>query len=156
MVTVTKYGGEQQEKLVGEIVATIGANVLAKVQNVSAKSTVTPMVEAFHARFGTRFARVALPSSGSNDLAFWFIGEKYVYQVIGGQGRTYMPAKVQTSVITRLAEMSDTEVRDAMALYGRELEHCGCCGKELTDETSRARGVGPVCWNKYGYGDAAA
>ncbi len=153
MVTVTKANGEQEEKLVGDIVATVGANVLAKVQRVNAKDTVSPLVEAFHARFGTRFARVALPNaeSAQNDVSFWFIGEKYVYQVLGGSGRNYMPAKVQTSVITRLAAMSDDEVREAMAAYGRLMEHCGCCGKDLTNEESRERGIGPICWAKYGY-----
>ncbi len=36
----------------------------------------------------------------------------------------------------------------AMALYGQTLGYCGRCGRSLTDETSRALGIGPVCRNK--------
>lgn len=32
--------------------------------------------------------------------------------------------------------------------YGRELGHCGVCGLELTNEESRARGIGPICAGK--------
>lgn len=38
--------------------------------------------------------------------------------------------------------------RDAAALYGKLLGVCGMCGRELTDEESRARGLGPVCASK--------
>lgn len=39
--------------------------------------------------------------------------------------------------------------RDAAALYGRLIGACGRCGRELTDETSRALGLGPVCAGKF-------
>lgn len=34
---------------------------------------------------------------------------------------------------------------DALARYGKELGVCGVCGRNLTDEESRERGIGPVC-----------
>ena len=33
----------------------------------------------------------------------------------------------------------------AMALYGQRIERCGRCRKTLTDEDSRAFGIGPDC-----------
>jgi hypothetical protein len=39
----------------------------------------------------------------------------------------------------------------AMRRYGTELGHCGKCGLELTDEASRAYGVGPVCRKALGW-----
>lgn len=33
----------------------------------------------------------------------------------------------------------------AYQLYGREIGICGVCGRTLTDESSRAIGIGPVC-----------
>ena len=39
---------------------------------------------------------------------------------------------------------------DALARYGQELGECGVCGRELTDEQSRAIGIGPVCREKLG------
>lgn len=36
----------------------------------------------------------------------------------------------------------------AMIRYGRELGVCGMCGRTLTDEESRAAGLGPICREK--------
>ena len=49
-----------------------------------------------------------------------------------------------------LAEIVKDE-RAALALYGHELGRCGVCSRTLTDELSRERGIGPVCWEKMGY-----
>lgn len=38
----------------------------------------------------------------------------------------------------------------ALLRYGREIGACGHCGRTLTDEDSRARGIGPVCAAKLG------
>jgi uncharacterized protein DUF6011 len=35
-----------------------------------------------------------------------------------------------------------------MVRYGQELGECGHCGRTLTDEASRAAGIGPVCASK--------
>jgi len=34
---------------------------------------------------------------------------------------------------------------DAGPRFGREIGRCYVCGRTLTDETSRALGIGPVC-----------
>ena len=39
----------------------------------------------------------------------------------------------------------------ASVRYGREIGACGVCGRTLTDEDSRARGIGPVCADKMGW-----
>jgi hypothetical protein len=41
--------------------------------------------------------------------------------------------------------------KEAMLRYGKELGHCGHCGRTLTDETSRSLGIGPVCRGKLGW-----
>jgi hypothetical protein len=38
--------------------------------------------------------------------------------------------------------------REAAELFGRLTETCGRCGRELSDDDSRARGLGPVCAGK--------
>jgi len=38
----------------------------------------------------------------------------------------------------------------AQEAYGKKIGHCGCCGRQLTDPESRARGIGPECYGKYG------
>lgn len=40
---------------------------------------------------------------------------------------------------------------EASRRYGRELGKCGVCGRTLTDETSRALGIGPVCRDQTGW-----
>ena len=40
------------------------------------------------------------------------------------------------------------DVESAERLYGQELGKCSRCGRTLTDETSRAYGIGPDCRNK--------
>lgn len=42
------------------------------------------------------------------------------------------------------------DLRAAVELYGREIGCCGMCHRTLTDEESRARGIGPVCMDKIG------
>ena len=34
---------------------------------------------------------------------------------------------------------------EASMRFGREIGECGICGRTLTDEHSRARGIGPIC-----------
>jgi hypothetical protein len=38
--------------------------------------------------------------------------------------------------------------REAAELFGRLTESCGRCGRDLSDDDSRARGLGPVCAGK--------
>ncbi len=39
----------------------------------------------------------------------------------------------------------------AMKLYGISLGRCGHCNRTLTDETSRAAGIGPICAGRMGW-----
>ena len=40
------------------------------------------------------------------------------------------------------------DAEGALTRYGLELGACGMCGRTLTDEESRARGIGPICADK--------
>jgi hypothetical protein len=44
-----------------------------------------------------------------------------------------------------LAMIRKAGIDDARRAYGRLIGSCGRCGRTLTDETSRARGIGPDC-----------
>jgi hypothetical protein len=50
-----------------------------------------------------------------------------------------------------LRQITEDGVDKAMLRYGREIGRCGHCNRTLTDEVSRARGIGPVCASKMGY-----
>lgn len=66
---------------------------------------------------------------------------------IGSQkpGETYMGKSADV-----LAEIVKDE-QAAFALYGHELGKCGVCGRTLTDEDSRRKGIGPVCEANVGF-----
>lgn len=49
-----------------------------------------------------------------------------------------------------LAEIAK-DPQAAMLRYGVELGSCGHCGRTLTNEESRARGIGPICAGKMGW-----
>lgn len=92
---------------------------------------------------------VAWESTGHNDLAFWQVTEAHVAQVIGGHGRRHRASYEQANgILDRLDGMTDEAIAEASSLYGTELGHCGLCGRELTDESSRERGIGPTCAEK--------
>jgi hypothetical protein len=49
-----------------------------------------------------------------------------------------------SSILEKLAR----DPVEAMERYGREIGRCAVCGRRLTDEGSRERGIGPVCYHR--------
>jgi hypothetical protein len=99
-------------------------------------------------RFGTRFA-VDTEDGAVNKIAFWWIapgrdGKYYLRQIIGGQGavRVRMSPEAMLSIANKIVAAGPEE---AMIRYGQELGQCGHCGRELTNDKSRALGLGPHC-----------
>lgn len=39
--------------------------------------------------------------------------------------------------------------QQALLRFGREIHRCGHCGRQLTDDESRAAGIGPICASKF-------
>lgn len=54
----------------------------------------------------------------------------------------------QTAVLAKIAAVG---AEAAAARYGHELGRCGMCDRTLTNDESRARGIGPVCAAKAGW-----
>ena len=50
-----------------------------------------------------------------------------------------------------LAKIAKAGVQEAMLRYGREIGSCGHCGRTLTNEESRAYGIGPKCRGTMGW-----
>lgn len=69
-----------------------------------------------------------------------------VLLVVSDSEQTVSPSHA-SSVLRKIAE----DPKTASLRYGREIGCCGVCGRTLTDETSRARGIGPVCAEKFGW-----
>lgn len=71
-------------------------------------------------------------------------------------GRTFLSVQASDEFhalrqeVTRhavLTEVLKQGVQESAARYGQLLGKCGRCNRTLTDETSRALGIGPVCRN---------
>jgi len=82
-----------------------------------------------------RFFHVNAPTKGK------WVGFTFVKEIFGGgQEVNIRNRETRNQIFGAIAQDSD-----ALARYGRELGLCGICGRELTDEESRAIGIGPVC-----------
>lgn len=148
-VLVTKQSGETQVKTVGQSYAnrapwdTALAFYAVQAEPRPAQTTDAPAIPA---------GRYAVPSkTGNNDLDFYRVdvptegkwkGYTFVRRVIGGQGDITIRGAEAKDALRRIAEAG---VRKALATYGHAIGRCGLCGRELTDEQSRAEGIGPVC-----------
>ena len=87
-----------------------------------------------------RFFRVNTPTEG-RWAKFTFVNE-----IFGGGNKVAIRDKALRHAV--LAGIADDE--GALARFGQELGICGNCGRDLTDEESRALGIGPVCRQNLG------
>jgi hypothetical protein len=85
-----------------------------------------------------RFYRVDKPTKGR------WAGRTFVKVQASDDLFPIYGARERAEVLRAIA----ADVRAASVLYGRELGRCGVCGRTLTDEQSRAEGIGPVCASK--------
>lgn len=90
---------------------------------------------------GVKFYRVSRPKEGKwADRTF----------VDAQASDDYFPIRSSASRYQVLAAIAK-DPRAALERYGRELGKCGHCGRTLTDDESRKRGIGPVCATKLGW-----
>lgn len=93
-----------------------------------------------HADGITRFYQV---QSGSKDTKW----EGHRFLKIQASDEWYPYRGDKSSVIASIQQNPQA----AAKLYGIEIGACGICNRTLTDETSRAIGLGPVCRERYGW-----
>lgn len=80
-----------------------------------------------------RFYKVDRPTEGR------WAGYTFVKMYVSDQT---VPVRTgRDDVLRRIAE----DPKAAMLRFGQEIGQCGHCGRTLTDEASRAAGIGPVC-----------
>ena len=106
---------------------------------------------------GLSNAYFALPShTGNNDLDFYALVQSHrktgtvmvLRRVLGGHSLESSPVVRKSEaerVLKSLIEMSTEESDEAMKRFADELGRCCLCGRTLTDEASRARGMGADC-----------
>ena len=95
----------------------------------------------------------AIKSTGDNDLAFYKVekgegkwaGRTFVMLVVGGQADRNVPRNQVAGILARIAADPEAGPR-----FGREIGKCWKCHRHLTDEVSRAAGIGPDCAKRVG------
>lgn len=118
------------------------------VQVAHTRNTLPPMPEVPAGHYAT-------PSrTGNNDLDFWTVdrptegrwaGYTFVKRVIGGhEDQSVRGSEARQALEAIVAEGLEQVARR----YGQEIGRCGRCNRSLTDETSRAYGIGPDCRSK--------
>jgi len=101
--------------------------------------------------------RLATPDPSGNTIHFYSVdkpdekskwyGRTFVSLLVGNNDK--FPVKAMHERERILAEIEKNPA-EALLLYGREIGRCGHCGRTLTNDESRARGIGPVCLSQGG------
>jgi hypothetical protein len=88
------------------------------------------------------------PATGANAGALYVKTDEdqYIGKVVDQQ---FFASRDATDEHKTALSVIAQSPRDAAIRYGQKTGHCACCGRALTDKTSIARGVGPICESKW-------
>lgn len=89
----------------------------------------------------TAFYKVGRPTTGR------WAGYVFVKLLVGGDEQK-LSQKHSMGVLGRIAAFG---AEKSSALYGHEIGRCGICHTRLTNDDSRARGIGPKCSQAMGW-----
>lgn len=78
-----------------------------------------------------------------------FKGTIYLRQLVGAPGdfQKIKPVGARRALLANAIKAVGPKI--AAARFGEEFTICGVCSSPLTDELSRERKIGPVCWKKF-------
>lgn len=82
------------------------------------------------------FYRVDRPETGK------WAGRVFVNREVGGNPDIAVKGQAAKNVLARIEAVG---AEAASARYGQETQRCGVCHTKLTNDDSRARGIGPKC-----------
>lgn len=114
---------------------------------VMAKATVAPQVQVPAGRYaletpeGVKFYKLDCPTEGR------WAGYTFLNAQASDEFWPIKDRQTKTAIMAKIAE----DPQAASIRYGKELGVCGICGRTLTDEESRERGIGPVCASRQGW-----
>jgi len=99
---------------------------------------------------------VATEEGATNALAFYKVDRPtdgrwagYVFvKLIVSDDEQRMSKAAGNAILAKIAAVGAAE---ASATYGLEIGKCGVCGRTLTNDESRERGIGPVCAARLGW-----
>lgn len=84
-----------------------------------------------------------------NDLTFFklWVGDHGGWKLYVLASDNEYPAVNPAAALEKIGQ----NPAEAAANYGRHIGSCGICGRTLTNDESRARGIGPVCAENWGW-----
>ncbi|AWN04246.1 hypothetical protein FDJ57_gp45 [Gordonia phage Sour] len=118
-----------------------------KAASATANQVETPEVPA------GRYA-VATEDGATNELAFYKVDRPtegrwagFVFvKLMRSDEEVRLSRAAGNAILAKIAEVGAEEASKA---YGREIGECGVCGRTLTNDDSRAMGIGPKCAEKF-------
>ena len=92
------------------------------------------------------------PATGKNPGAIYIKrhDDTYLGKVMGG--KLFTVALVDSVLEREIAGVINDPASSAIA-YGKRWGKCSVCARDLTDEASIAKGIGPVCATRFGFKD---
>ena len=162
---LTKYGHltERQMATVARLtVAAAGrkaARAIERAQAAEAAPALTvPAIEASFTKAkaaGIKFPKLRLDtfvfspaSATSNNAGAVYVkeGDTYLGKVLGGR---FLKVRDCTEEQAGRIVAAATNPEAAAIAYGKQFGKCSVCARELSDPESVARGIGPICAEKY-------
>lgn len=162
-----KYGHltEKQEAAVRRFTAQSAERKAQWAAEKAAKEASAPVVEI--ARIEQAFAaatasRLKWPKLRLDTFVFSLAGDnsRNAGSIYVKTGETYLGRITGGKLVTSRDCDAATEARivaacadpaAAATAYGKATGQCSCCGRELTNEESIARAIGPICLSKWGW-----
>jgi hypothetical protein len=166
---LNKYGHltEKQMSTVQRLTAQDAERQAARAVEQAARAESAPVVsvEAIEVAFnnakeaGVKHPKLRLESfvfspagENSKNAGAIYVKSKgdgvYLGKVMGG--RLFTSRDCTTEAAERITAVASDPKQAAIA-YGMEFGSCSICARQLTDSDSVARGIGPICAEKYGF-----
>lgn len=160
---VSKYGSLTERQLAAsqKCVAAIAARnvqrvaIAANAPSVDVQKLVTAFEQAAqHLKFPRMvlggFTITRAGAQSRNPGALYFKTDNAVYLGKVMEGRFTRSNDCQDDQQARIVTVCNDPMAAAIA-YGKEFGVCSCCGRELTNPESIARGIGPICASRFGW-----
>jgi hypothetical protein len=88
-----------------------------------------------------------------NETAFYVVkwwdgrnGRMFSIYRLSSDEETKVPFQQSLSIAGRIL---DAGTKESLLRFGREIGVCGHCGRTLTNDESRAKGIGPICEGRF-------
>lgn len=125
---------------IGEVLKVAKEATVAKAADASVPEGIADGYYAIDIDGTVKFYRVDMPTEGK------WAGRTFLSVQASDEFHAIRNAATRGTVLAAIVAQG---VKESMVRYGLLIGRCGVCNRTLTDETSRAMGIGPVCREKF-------